>query len=73
MIDNYQANQLQSNLWTKYLFLRANNGLFFVYFCLFKQTLQILQQIWMWKMSIQYPALGFELTTFWLQVSSINH
>ena len=25
------------------------------------------------KLSIQYPALGFELTTFWLQVSSLNH
>ena len=23
-------------------------------------------------MSIQYPAPGFELTTFWLQVSSLN-
>ena len=25
------------------------------------------------KMSIQYPAPGFELTTFWLRVSSLNH
>ena len=41
----------------------ANPGLFFVYFRLFKQTLQFLQQINV-KMSIQYPAPGFELTTF---------
>ena len=27
----------------------------------------------MWKMSIQYPAPGLELTTSWLQVSSLNH
>ena len=25
------------------------------------------------KMSIQYTATGFELTTFWLRVSSLNH
>ena len=24
-------------------------------------------------MPIQYPALGFELTTFWLWISSYNH
>ena len=27
----------------------------------------------MWKISIQYPVPGFELTTFWLWVSSLNH
>ena len=32
----------------------ANSGLFFFYFHLFKHTLQILQQIGVWKMSIQY-------------------
>ena len=26
----------------------------------------------MWKMSIQYPALEFESTTFWLWLSSLN-
>ena len=63
-----------SIFWRLNSFLKkwANLGLFFVYFCLFKQTLQFLQQK-MWKMSIQYPAPGFELTTFWLRVSSLNH
>ena len=41
----------------------ANPGLFFVYFCLFKQALQFLQQINV-KNVIQCPAPGFELTTF---------
>ena len=41
----------------------ANPSLFFIYFCLFEQKLQFLQQINV-KMSIQYPVLGFELTTF---------
>ena len=27
----------------------------------------------MWKMTIQYLALGFKHTTFWLWVSSFNH
>ena len=27
----------------------------------------------MWKTSIQYLALGFELITFWLRVFSLNH
>ena len=45
------------------LFKWAIPGLFFVYFCLFKQTLQFLQQIYV-KMSIQYTVLGFEPTTF---------
>ena len=42
----------------------ANPGLFFIYFCLLKHTSQILQQIGLQKMSIQYTVLGFELTTF---------
>ena len=53
----------QSNDIISFLKKWANPGLFFVYFRLFKQTLQFLQQINV-KMSIQYPALGFELTTF---------
>ena len=48
-------------------------GLFFVYFCLFKQTLQFLQQINVEKMSIQYTVLGFELTIFGTWVSFHNH
>ena len=43
----------------------ANPGLFFIYFCLFKHTLQFLQQINVKiVMSIQYMVPGFELTTF---------
>ena len=47
-------------------------GLFFVYFCLFKQTLQFLQQK-MEKMYIQYTALWFKHTTFRTRVSSDNN
>ena len=36
-------------------------GLFFIYFCLFKQTLQIYVKN---VMSIHYTAPGFEPTTF---------
>ena len=39
-------------------------GLFFIYFRLFKYTLQILQEIKCEKMSIRYMVLGLELTTF---------
>ena len=40
-------------------------GLFFVYFCLFKQTCQFLQQIYVKNvMNIQYTAPGFEPTSF---------
>ena len=57
---NYLAQLCQDVI----LFLKwANPGLFFVYFRLFKHTLQFLQQINV-KMSIQYTVLGFELTTF---------
>ena len=44
----------------------ANPGLFLIYFHLFKNTLQILQQTgtYVKKMSIQYMVLGFELMTF---------
>ena len=49
-------------------------GLFFVYFRLFKQTLQFLQQIYMKNvMTIQYMASGFKPTTFGTRVSSLNH
>ena len=41
----------------------AIHGLFFIYFRLFKPTLQFLQQICI-KKSIQYMLLGFEPTTF---------
>ena len=41
----------------------ANHGLFFIYFRLFKHTIQYLQKINM-KKSNQYTVPGFELTTF---------
>ena len=47
--------------------------MFFIYFCLFNQKLQILLQIDMWKMSIQYMVPGFELTTFQTWASFHNH
>ena len=43
---------------------------FFIYFHLFKQTLQ---QVHVKKMSIKYTVLGFEPTTFRSWVSSNNH
>ena len=49
--------------WASFLFI----------FCLFNQTLNKFYNKSIWKMSIQYMALGFELTTFWLWVSSLNH
>ena len=42
-------------------------------FVFFKHTFQILQQIDMWKMSIQYTVPGFKLTTFGTWVSFHNH
>ena len=51
---------------------RANPRLFFVYFRLFKQSLQFFNNK-KWKISKQYPAPGFELTTFCLRVSSLNN
>ena len=41
-------------------------------FGLFKQTYKFYSKL-MWKMSVLYPVPGFELTTFWLWVSSFNH
>ena len=46
---------------------RANPRLFFVYFRLFKQSLQFFNNK-KWKISKQYPAPGFGLTTFSGQV-----
>ena len=42
----------------------TNPGSFLIYFRHFKHTLQFLQQIKMWKMSIQFTVQGFELMTF---------
>ena len=54
-----------------YIFLKKALSHFFIYFRLFKHT--NLQQIGMWKMSIQYTVPGFELTTCGAWVSSHNH
>ena len=50
----------------------GNPALFFIYFRLFKHTLQFLQQINV-KKSIQYIALGLEPTTIVTLVSFHNH
>ena len=56
------------------IFLWAIPGIFLIYFCLFKLTIQFLQQIYVKNvMSIKYMALGFKLMTFGTQVSSHNH
>ena len=47
-------------------------GVFFVYFHYFQSNITSLQQFNV-KISIQYPVPGFELTTFWFQVSSLDH
>ena len=46
---------------------------FFIYFHLFKHTVQILQLMGMWKVSIQYTVPGFELMAFGTRISSHNH
>ena len=49
-------------------------GRFFIYFRLFKQILQFLQQIYVKNVrSIQYTAPGFESSTIGRRVSSHNH
>ena len=45
-------------------------NLFFVYFHLFKQTILTTNKCE--KVSIKYPAQGFELSTFWLRVSYLD-
>ena len=63
-------SQLPLTIFLKWAIL----GLFFVYFHLFKQTLQFLQHICVKNvMSIKIMAPGFEPTTFGTQVSSHNH
>ena len=52
---NMQSERLKSKHSANSLIKWAIPGLFFVYFCLFKQTLQFLQQI---------NVLGFKPTTF---------
>ena len=51
-------------------FWRANPSLFLFIFSLFNQIIQILQQF---NMKIVHLVPGFELTTSWLRVSSLNH
>ena len=55
------------------IFLKMDRpGLFFVYFCLFKQTLQFFKQINV-KMSIQFMILRFEPATFRTRVTYHDH
>ena len=58
--------------WIRIFLNGAIPGLFFIYFLVFKQTLQFLQQIGVWKKSIQYTVPGFEPTTFVKWVSFHN-
>ena len=72
------VNKLENNL--TLLILRCLqtflNGLapvsFSFIFGLFNQKMPIYSKI-LWKMSIQYTALGFKHTTSWLWASSLNH
>ena len=76
-----QEDEARDGPFKKYLtlisfFLKkwAIHGLFFIYFRLFKQTLQFLQQIYVENvMYIQYMVPGFEPMTFETQVSCHNH
>ena len=58
----------------KYLFLKkwAISGLFFSLFLVFSNKQYIFTTNQCWKMSIQYPVLGFEPTTSWTRVTSHN-
>ena len=49
----------------------ANPDIFFIYFLSFQLNNSIFTK--MWKIFIQYPAPGFDLTPSWLWVSSLNH
>ena len=78
LLSKWHLNKLRNHVgsmdfkrqFVKCFFLKkwANPGLFFIYFRIFKHTLQILQQIGVWKLSIQYTVPGFELTTKMLKV-----
>ena len=57
----------------KFFFKWAIVGLFFIYFQCFSNNQHIFYNKFMWKMSIQYTVPGFELTTFWLWVTSFYH
>ena len=57
-----------------FLFLKMRQPwLLFRLFLSFKTKITILKTNKCEKTSIQYPALGFELITFWLRVFSLNH
>ena len=53
----------------------ANPDFFFIYFWFFQTNIITIftYNKYMWKMSIQYTVPGFELTTFWLWVTSFYH
>ena len=68
---NFKAREFESRS-TENFKQWADPGLFSFIFSLPNQSLQFYNKS-MWKMSIQYTGPGFELTTFWGQVSSLNH
>ena len=72
-IDSTPSGHKMTSASPWYLFFKwANPGHFFIYFRLFKHTLQFFQQINV-KMSIQYMVQGLELMTFSTWDSSHNH
>ena len=54
----------------RYFFKWAIPGLFFIYFCLFKQTLQFLQQIYVEKCYV-HPVYGAGIRTHDLRNTSL--
>ena len=56
-----QLRRAPSKIHVSNFFKWANPGLFLIYFCLFKQTLQILHQIGMWKND--HPVYGARIRT----------
>ena len=72
-LSNHMLPQVLSTLKRKLVFyIKMGHGLFF-FFSSFQANITILTTNKCEKMSIQSTALGFDLTTFWLQVSSLNH
>ena len=66
---SYQTCQHAGRHHKRYQFFK--NGPTPAPFCYYFQSFQSNTKL-MWKMSIQNPAPGFELTTFWLWVFSLN-
>ena len=69
-VGSYPKMSQLALIFCNQFFKCAIPGLFFVYFLLLKQTFQFLSNKYLWKMSVQYMVLGFELTTIRTWVSS---